>query len=356
MTNRITVSLVLLLAPFFAVLAPASYAVAQGVEGLQIKPAVIEDRADPGETYNFTVNVTNVSETERTFYLTAQDIRGLDDRGNPLFAEPGEGTPYELSGWVSFPGASITLKGGESRNVPITVRVPREAAPGSHFGGVFFDIEPQQAESTGAAIALRVGSIIALRISGDTTEDARLREFSTEKRIYSTPNVGFNSRVENLGNVLLRPHGLIEITDMRGTNVATVRVNDTGAPIFPETDRVFTTSWNHDGFAFGRYQAIVSLVYGEDERKTITGTTAFWVLPLKPILTVLGTFLGIALVLYLYIRMYIRRKLGEMGGNRSNADYYERRYQRSASRMMLVTAAIFVIAVVFLALLFVMFA
>ncbi len=337
------------------ILLTASTAFAQTPEGVQIKPAVIEDRVNPGDTYSFTLQVTNIAEVERTFFLVAQDIKLLDDRGQPVFVEPGEPTGYELSSWVKMPQESVTLGAGETRDVPFTIQVPANASPGSHFGGVFMDSRAPRLRASGAGIGVMVGSVISLRIAGDVTEDARLREFSTQALVYNEANVEFTALVENLGNVLIRPQGFLEITDMWGSKVGQVRVNESGAAIFPFAERSYITQWEDDGFAFGRYQVVLSLTYGDDARKTVAGTLSFWVLPLKPILTVLGALIGGVLLMYLFVRVYIQRKLKEMGV-RSGGEYYARKYQRTTSRASIVMIAIFMFALIFLAILFMMFA
>jgi hypothetical protein len=243
--------------------------------------------------------------------------------------------------------------------VPFVVRVPSDASPGSHFGGIFFDQRPVKQQTTGTGIGIRIGSVISLRIAGDIVEESRLREFSTDKFLYNVPIVTFLTRAENLGNVLVRPRGLVEISDMFGKKMSTVRVNDAAAPIFPGESRPFSVGWEYDGFAFGRYQAVVSLTYGEDGKKTISGTTSFWVLPVKPIIIVLGVILALILGLYISMKVYVRKKLREMGASsnkRADADMYGRKYSRSGSRLMMVVVGIFLLCVIILATLFLAFA
>lgn len=330
---------------------------AQAPEGVEMKPAIIEDRVEQGSSRSFTLTVTNLGSQERTFYFSALDIKGVDARGVPEFAGPGEKTPYELSTWISVSQDSFTVPGGQSVDVPFTVTVPAGASPGAHFGGVFLDLRPPRLRTSGAGIGYSVGTIVSLRIAGEVIEEARIRSFSSDKLIYSTPEVNFTTNVENLGNVLVRPHGQIKIVNMTGREVGTVRVNENSGAVFPEAERAYEAKWERDGFAFGRYQALVSLVYGEDGRRTITGTTSFWILPLKPILYTIGGFLAFVVILFMSVRMYIRRKLSEMGvSSVRRGDYYAKKYDRSASRLLIMTVAIALFCLAFLAFLFLMFA
>lgn len=331
---------------------------AQTQEGIRITPAIVEDKAEPGDTYRFELSVTNLGETDKTFYLVTEDIDGLDDKGMPIFSTETEVTEFEMSSWINLPQDVVTMKAGETRSVPFTVDVPLSASPGSHFGGIFVDMRPPKQRTIGAGVGVKVGSLVSLRVSGEIVEDARVREFSTEKIIYNNPNVTFSAKVENLGNVLIRPQGFVEISNMFGKQVANIRVNESGAAVFPKSDRSLDSVWESEDFAFGRYQAILTLGYGLDDKKTIYSTTSFWVLPLQPILTALGILFVLILGLYVSVRMYINKKLNEMGvsSKRSDAGYYAKRYQKSSSVLTVVVVAGFIVCIVFLFLLFLMFA
>lgn len=337
--------------------APSAFAASP--EGLEINPAIFEDKVDPGETRNFTLKVKNVSEVEKTFYVHTKDIKGIDEGGRPEFANEGEPTPFDLSSWITVSEGAITIPAGGTGVVQFSVRVPQEATPGSHFGGIFLDSVPPRLRTTGAAVGLSVGSLINLQIAGDIVENARFRVFSTEKMIYDKLPVQFDARIENLGNTLVRPAGFIEVVNMFGKEVASLTVNDSGAGTFPMSERTYNVVWQETDFAFGRYQAVATVVYGGDIRKTLNASTSFWVLPLVPIASVLGGVLAFILVLYVGIRMYIQGKLKEMGvtGNsRSQAALYTQKYQQPLSRTMLTVFAVVVFCVLFLVGLFMMFA
>lgn len=335
-----------------------SDASAQQGEGVEVKPAIIQERVDPGGTYTYSVRARNVADTEKLFYITAADIKGADEDGRPIFAVEGETTAYDLSSWVTFSKKEVDLQPGQEVSISFTVKVPADASPGSHFGSILFSSDPPRLAKSGAAVGLKVGNIITLNISGEVVEEMRLREFSTEKLVYDAPPVSFNTKVENLGNTLLRPHGIIQVTDMFGKEVGSVEVNETAAAVFPGGDRIYKAVWEYEDFAFGRYQAILGVSYGDQVSKTVTGTTSFWVLPLKPIAVGLGSLLAIVLILYMTVKMYIGKKLREMGvdSKRSDADYYAKKYNKSASRLVFVALTVFIFGVAFLVMLFLMFA
>ncbi|NBV76677.1 DUF916 domain-containing protein [bacterium] len=329
---------------------------AQVSEGLQMKPAIIEGKINPGDSATYSIKVTNLSSEERTLYLSPQNIEGVNEKGLPRFVQEGVPTGYELSSWVVISDDVVVLKPNKTKVISFEVRVPKDAAPGAHVGGIFLDARAPRLRTSGSGISVKVGTLISLRISGDIIEEARMREFSTEHTVYSSPKITFNSKVENLGNVLLRPQGLIEITDMFGKQVANIPVNDAGASVFPKTQKIYATEWNYQRFTFGRYQAVVSLVFGDEARKTISSTSSFWVLPAQPILIACGTLLGFLLLLYFFVRMYLRRKFREMELSGRSSEYHLRRSSQTASRLVGVALSVFFVCVLILVLLFLLFA
>lgn len=347
-------SFVVLIALFSVALFPIS--LFAETEGIELNPAIFEEKAEPGKTYTFTLKVTNSSDIEKTFYLAASDISGVDEAGRPQFAEEGEPTPYDLSQWISFPDSELVLGAGETRGITFRISVPLDATPGGHFGGVFVETVPPRLRTIGAGVGVRVGSIVNLQIAGDVEENARIRSFSTDKLVYDALPVVFDMRFENLGNTLLRPTGFVEVIDMFGKEVANLQINESAAGVFPKSERTLSVQWEDADFAFGRYQVLVSAVYGDEIRKTLTATASFWVLPTKPILTVLGSLVAFFLVLYFGVSFYIRRKLREMGVTGASQSVRAQKYRSSLTRTMVSVVSVIVVVLILLAGLFWFFA
>jgi len=277
--------------------------------GIRVQPSFIDERVDPGSTLSFTLRATNESADAERYVVFVRDIRNVDSRGTPIFAEAGEETGYEVSSWIRISTDPIEIASGGSVDIPFDIVVPQDASPGGHFGAVFLLREAERPEAMGAGVGFQVGMIVSIRVSGDVVEEARILEFLTDKNLYGKPSVQFSALIDNPGNVLVRPRGPLEIVDMFGKQIASLVMNESGAAVFPKNSRKFETHWEGDGIAFGRYQAILSLVYGEDGRKTITSTISFWVLPFGIILSVLGGLLGIILLIVVITRLSVRRKM-----------------------------------------------
>jgi hypothetical protein len=325
--------------------------------GIKVIPATIERPLSPGDVVTEEITVTNVSGEDREYFVYKRDIIGVEEGGVPIFAEEStEKTGYEITEWISLQSDRISVKADETITVPVVITVPMEASPGSHFGGVFVSQEPPRLRQIGAGVGYEVASIISIRISGDVLDDARIRSFSTDKLFYTSKNVSFTAKIENQGNILIRPRGPLEITSMFGTKPQVVVVNDSLAGVFPGTVRELSFAWNDEGLGFGRYEAILALSYdGEDGQKTIDSTLVFWVFPVKVILPILFAFLAILLVGYLLTRYYINQAvLRAQGGRRITTHRYRR--QVGISRVTFVFVALMGALVIFLIILLILFA
>lgn len=288
---------------------------AQGA-GITISPIRIEELVQPGEVLQKTIRVTNITEASDTFYFYLQDFKGGDEAGRPILVEPGTEDGSFLSSWVKTPLDGIIFGPGEIKEIPITIEVPANIGPGGYYGAVMLGTSPARArakgEERGAAIAVghQVGCLILLRVAGVVEEDAFVREFSTDRDFYPVPfEVRFLSRVENLGNIHIKPRGSIEIKDIFGRTSASIKVNEGGANVLPNSIRRFENEWKGN-FGFGRFKAIlilsfgVSVAEGGQGMQTLYATKVFWILPWKIIIPVsLATLFLIGLFIF-FIKFY----------------------------------------------------
>lgn len=322
---------------------------AQDNAGITVIPASIERLASPGEIITETLKVTNESTEDKEYYIYKKNIKGVEDGGVPVFSEEGgEITGYEISEWIQIQAEPIRISAGQTVDLPFVVDIPVTATPGSHFGGIFVSAEPPKLREIGAGVGYEVVSIVSIRISGDVIDTARVRSFSTDQLLYSAKHVEFTAKIENQGNILIRPRGLVTITSMFGTKPEVINVNDVLAGVFPGTMRDLTFRWDSDELGFGRYEAILALVYdGEEGQKTIDSTLIFWIFPIKIMLILLGTFISIIIGGYVFTKYYINQAIiRAAGGRRITTQRY--RKQVGISRFTFVSVVLLAVIVLFL--------
>lgn len=286
-----------------------NFAFAQDTAGVGIKPAIIEDKVDPKEVMSYSVELKNLGPADQIFYLSKRDIIGVEGGGSPIFANNhSELTGYELSEWISLEKDSLMIPAGKTETVNFTLNVPENASPGGHFGAIVVSVEPPEMRNSGASIGYEVANIVSIRVAGEVLESAQIRQFSTKKFIHSSTNVDFLVRVENEGNTLVKPIGPMEISNMFGKKVATLQFNESLSGVFPKSTKNYELNWTSDNPGFGRYEAVLSAVYGDEGRKsTMSSTVTFWILPMNIVGPALGILVVLFLVIYFGVRMYVKR-------------------------------------------------
>ncbi len=282
---------------------------AQDKAGVGIKPAVIEDKLAPKDSRIYSMQLTNLSGVDQIFYLSKRDIIDVEPGGVPVFARSDSKlSGYELSDWIKLDRDSVSIPAGKEETITFTLEVPEFASPGGHFGAVVVSVEPPEMRTSGASIGYEVANIVSIRIAGDALEKGQIRQFSTNEFINTGIDIDFLVRIENEGNTLIKPSGPLEITNMFGKKVAMLQFNEDLSGVFPKATENFEISWNDSGTGFGRYEAILSAVYGDDGRKsTMSSTVSFWILPMNIIAPALGVLLVLFLIVYFGVRLYIKR-------------------------------------------------
>jgi hypothetical protein len=301
----------------FALVIPQS-AFAQSVVSFNVSPTTIEEKVLPGDSLDLTLKIENRGDIEATLRPVARNITGMGSDYRPVYASGENADEYELASWITYQESGLVLRPGEKKDLRFRVAFPNDARPGSHLAAIFLTQGPPEDVKQGSAIGFEIGSILHFQIKGEIKEDTRIRGFITDKTIYGTPDVKFTVRVENQGNTLSRPQGQIEIMDMFGKKIAQVKVNEDAKAVFPNDSREYLAEWKEEGFAIGRYEAVLALVVPlvEGGNQTISSVIQFWVLPSNVLLPVFGGLFGFLLILYISVRLYIRSQLKGVTGRR----------------------------------------
>jgi hypothetical protein len=333
-----------------------SVAEAQGQAGVSISPAIIEEGVTPGAEYSFDITIKNLNPVEQIFYISTRDISDVRDGATPVFADiHSEKTGMELAGWIELSTAEIKLAPGISERFVAKIKIPGDATPGSHFGSIVVSAAPPDIQDNGAAVGYDVANIISLRVAGDVDENANIRQFSTKRFLHGSLNVDFETRIENEGNVLVRPSGPIEVYNMLGKKVDTFTFNESQGAVFPGRVREYAFTWQGEGTGFGRYEVVLSAVYGDEgSKKTVSSTASFWVLPLNIIGPAFAVLAVILLLTFVFVRLYIKRTLAHLSHGQTRI--VRRRKSKGLSATLLLTVVMLTVTALFMIIMLVLFA
>ncbi|MEI7498323.1 MAG: hypothetical protein WCK11_03515 [Candidatus Falkowbacteria bacterium] len=337
-------------------------------EAITVSPTRVDELVSGGEVITRSIKITNVSETTKKIYAYLRDFTAEGEEGRPRLIIPGTEQGSFLSSWISMQKTSYDFLPNQQQEFTFTIRIPKDTGPGGYYGAVVFGTNPPELRpdsgDKGAAIGIsqQAASLILLQIAGDAQESATIRDFTADKQIYGTPyEVKFQTRIENEGNVHLKPRGSIEISNMFGRKIETLMVNEQNANVLPKSIRKYENSWQGN-VGFGRYRAALSLSYGTPVgqggagMQSLNATTYVWVLPGK-IMLIGGAVLAVLFLLfYFFLRTYkqkaIKRAIREMGGSR---DHLPRNRHHAPSHSGLITLIVVLILILIGAAIFFLF-
>lgn len=292
-------------------------------QALEIGPPVIDLRADPGQTLKTTINIRDVSSTPLLVTGTVDDFAANGEDGTPrVLVDSKEPSPYSIRSWVA-PINRLTLKPREVQSLPITINVPKNAAPGGYYGVIRFTGTPPGIEGSGVSLSASLGSLVFIRVNGDAKEKMELKNFTTsgpngDTILFESAPITFVERIENNGNVHEQPVGRITVKDMFGNAIANVNVNLDRRNVLPGSVRKFEQTLDKtnigDRFLFGIYNAEVVMTYGNNQ--TVSKTTSFWVLPWRAILALLVLLVVIVIGGRIALKRHNERLVGRSRGSR----------------------------------------
>lgn len=276
-------------------------AIAPIVRGVTVGPVRLEYFAQPGDVITGKVTVINEDTQEHTFYPSFEKFTE-DNTSNRVFTKE----TSDLSTWFKTE-ASITLKAGESRDVPFTLSVPANAEPGGHFAVMWWSTSPPNAVSgEQVSIVTRAGILVYLTVAGDIHEEGLLAGFSANggSFFFGYP-VSFTTSFKNDGNVYEKPQGNVVIRNMLGMVSATLPINQFGSNVLPQTTKSFNATWESNPWAFGLYHAVVTLTYGQNST-VVSKSLWFFVFPLWTTLGIIVALILIFWVLPVGVKRYNR--------------------------------------------------
>ncbi|BFM25466.1 DUF916 domain-containing protein [Microbacterium sp. che218] len=159
----------------------------------------------PGGTVGDALYVANRSPQPITLRVYAADGFLTDDGALDILAGGVEST--DLGSWVSIASPELTLDSGASAEVPFTVAVPADAAPGDYAAGIVASM--LVTADNGTITERRLGSRVHLRVQGELAPALAISDVVVDYHGTANPaetgsaTVGYT--LTNTGNTRLDP-------------------------------------------------------------------------------------------------------------------------------------------------------
>jgi len=294
-------------------------------QALEIAPPVLNLTADPGETIQTKISLRDISSTSLFVTSEINDFTANGEDGTPkVLLDSTEPNPYSIITWIT-PIPNTTLKPRQIENMPVTIKVPDDAAPGGYYGVIRFTGSAPQPEGNGASLSASIGALVFIRVNGDAKQEMQIVEFFASKdnkrgSIFNSIPIGFTQRIENTGTVHEQPIGRILVTDMFGKPTVNMNVNLEGRNVLPGSIRKFDVPLDKsalgDRALFGRYTATLTFKYGNDQ--TVSQALTFWVIPYKLIGAIIIGLIVLIIIGRILLQRYNDRILSQHRGGRSS--------------------------------------
>jgi LytR cell envelope-related transcriptional attenuator len=288
---------------------------------LSVSPTLFDMSAAPNQEWPSIIRVINSNPYEISIYIDTVNFAPQGEAGQgkflPVINNQAEGNT--IAEWIQIDKNEIIIPAEKTIEVPFTIKVPNDATPGGHFAAILVGTKPPREEENTSQVqtAQVVTTLVFLRVAGDVNESGNIRSFRTTESILESPEANFELRFENKGNVHILPQGEIKILNMWGQERGVIPINRETlfGNVLPNSVRKYDFTWKGEWSIadIGRYQAIATLAYGNEQRQFADSEAFFWVIPWKilgSIILVIGAFI------YFFtwaIKAYVRKMLSMSG-------------------------------------------
>jgi len=269
-----------------------------------VRPFLIDTQLQPRETGEETITLTNNYPTRKAVvYATVNEI-SIDSVGeikqfvSPVMTD----RTNTVTSWIEVGRGRIEVNPGETKEVPLAVRVHPQAEPGEYH--VFIGMVEASKRAVAEAIALNGeadGVILKVTVSDERTDSMRIAGFLIDRFVTGADSRLIDIEVENSGDLESVPTGEIIFYDSRGVEVNSIAVNPEGVVIAPGETKLITAEVPLEN-ALGRYKANISLEYGSNQRASLYDTTYFYMMPMQFLIMGLVGILVVSLLITLLFR------------------------------------------------------
>lgn len=253
---------------------------------ITIVPPSIDLKVNPGDHKEGVLKVINDSDGPLTFIATMQDFIVSDTKGTPNLLPPNSlSKKYSASAWIGIVPDRFTVLPHQKALLNYYLQVPSDARPGGHYAAVIYTPSTgEKLQGSGASIQTQIGTLFSLDVSGNIHEEAVVSKFLAEHGFYEYGPVSILTQIKNLGDLHIKPLGVIKIYDILGRNIITVPLDEHN--IFPGAARDFANVMGQT-WMFGPFHAKFVASYGRNGNLPLTASMTFWVLPWKVMIVII---------------------------------------------------------------------
>lgn len=259
-------------------------------------PPRLEIEALPGATIQESLRVRNETTADQAYEIVVTDFIVTGNQGTPIPVDEAVSGRWSLASWISVSPKQILVPAGQTRTIDLIVSIPGSGLAGGHYAMVTYaPVTEGTLTGTGTQISPQVGSLVYLKVIGDVTEAANLKEFKADNKFKHYGPTQITAEIENLGDIHLRPAGKLTVTNWLNDEVFSQNLEEKN--IFPFASRTY--DWTVPGkWRLGRYAARLSAQAG-DSAIPLNGLVYFWIVPVKEISLIAAALALLAMLVFI---------------------------------------------------------
>lgn len=279
---------------------------------------------NPGETKTDSIVIENNNEQPLTLLLYGADATHSNQGSFALVNRTA--TQRTIGSWVKFKESTVTLQGGEQREIPFTVEMPEKVTPGNYAGGIAAetttvqnDAKKQNNGGTGAGVVISSRLVVKLFISvpGEKTVKYNWLDYNRVASVQDKQR--FTMQYGNEGNAAVSVEPKIEFS---GLGVEPQEVKIPGTLLLQNEKVTIPYDWDKKPF-FAVVTAKATTTFSEYDvandmninPEVITKSITFWVVP--------WNYAAVVLVALVLIAIYCTSKCLTMNKLKKTAKSYE---------------------------------
>ncbi|WP_445269250.1 WxL protein peptidoglycan domain-containing protein [Streptomyces sp. DSM 41634] len=200
------------------------------------------------------VTILNSSDRDLTFQVFATDAMNTP-AGGAFALLPAETRPKDVGAWIALPpetAGTVTVPAKGRKDIPFTVKVPADATPGDHVGGIVAlntAVEGvQQDGKVQVGVKRSVGARLYFRVPGPLTpglsvEDVRISRSAPLLPWVKDARATVSYTLVNRGNVVVEPKVTVSAEGLFGRDVLDRPARELKLTLLPGQRIELTEPW-----------------------------------------------------------------------------------------------------------------
>lgn len=267
-----------------------------------VSPLIIDHNVEKRDIISETITLHNDGNSIIRLYPTVNEIK-VDEGGvaTEFIDANNLDRTDSITTWIQITRARIELKPGETKEIPLTIKMNPNTVAGEYHAFIGFPAGSNRPDAEARVMKGNAkGTMLRLSVDKVQNQFLRLEHFSVERFVIDKEKGSVNFTLKNPGTHEVVPSGEIIFYNGSGFEVGSTPVNPENESIGPDKSKSFSATIPEE-LALGKFKAFLSVEYGEHLTASVHDTAFFYVLPLKQLIIIFIVVLIVSIGLALYV-------------------------------------------------------